>query len=146
MCDINQILVPIDFHQHTDKIIKYALSVAKKFSATVKFLHVVDQGGHYAGIVHPSWEKISKELQAQAEEKMSNLIEDLSGDCSSCTGQVMGGDVVDAIVECAADDKTDLIIIGTHGAKGLEKILFGSVAERVVKNAPCSALCYRPTD
>jgi nucleotide-binding universal stress UspA family protein len=61
-----------------------------------------------------------------------------------CSGQVKSGDVVDTVVDFARAEGADLIIIGTHGAKGLEKILLGSVAERVVKRAGCAALLYKP--
>ena len=54
------------------------------------------------------------------------------------------GDPVDEIVQIAGAKKSDLIIIGTHGTKGLEKILLGSVAERVLKRADCPVLIMNP--
>jgi hypothetical protein len=61
-----------------------------------------------------------------------------------CTGEVITGDPVDEILECGRDKDADLIIISTHGLKGLEKILLGSVAGRVVKRAHCPVLTMNP--
>jgi len=54
------------------------------------------------------------------------------------------GDVAEQIVEFAATNKGDLIVMGTHGYKGLEKIMFGSVADKVVRSAPCPVLTINP--
>ena len=76
------------------------------------------------------------------EQKMGNLIEDRKDNCDIREAKVVIGDTVDTIIESAKNH--DLIIIGTHGYRGLEKILMGSVAERVVKNSPCPVLVYNP--
>ena len=57
---------------------------------------------------------------------------------------VLRGDTVDAIIEYVEEKKIDLIIMGTHGAKGIEKILLGSVAERVLKRVSCPTLIFNP--
>ncbi len=79
-----------------------------------------------------------------AKSKMDALVAKSKKTWMGCSGQVERGDVVDTIVDSVRKEEIDLIIIGTHGAKGLEKILLGSVAERVVKRAPCSALLFKP--
>jgi nucleotide-binding universal stress UspA family protein len=60
------------------------------------------------------------------------------------TTAVLSGDVVEEINRFAGEKKADLIVMGTHGYKGLDKILFGSVAEKVVKTAPCPVLTINP--
>jgi len=63
---------------------------------------------------------------------------------TSCTGKVVNGEVVDEIVAYTEEKNAGMIIIGTHGAKGLKKILLGNVAERVVHRAPCPVLLFNP--
>jgi nucleotide-binding universal stress UspA family protein len=145
MKEVRKIVVPVDFSQHTAKIAEYALYVAKCFAANVSFVHVAEgYGGRYAGIAHPSIEDVENELRQQAEKKMEHLLTDNSSESVKCTGKVLVGDVEDGIIEYATDEKADLLVIGTHGAKGLEKILLGSVTERVVKKAPCPVLTFNP--
>jgi nucleotide-binding universal stress UspA family protein len=64
--------------------------------------------------------------------------------CSNCEGKVLQGNIVDSIIKYTNDEKAELIIIGTHGRKGLEKMWLGSIAERVIKNSPCPTLTYNP--
>jgi nucleotide-binding universal stress UspA family protein len=64
--------------------------------------------------------------------------------CLECTGDVIVGDPVEKIVEFAREKDADMLIISTHGAKGLEKILLGSVAERVLKRVHCPVLFMNP--
>ena len=147
MHEISQILVPIDFDKHTNKLVEFAIYMAGKLSANVNFLHVleVEIFGAYAGIVHPSFDLAAKELRAHYEQKMANLVEDNREKCPECCGKVViKGDIVDEIIAFAKEENADLIIIGTHGSKGIEKILLGSVAERVIKNAPCPTLTFNP--
>ena len=145
MREISQILVPIDFDKHTNKLVEFAIYMAGELSANVNFLHVSETFGAYAGIAHPSFDMAANELRAHCEEKMANLVDDNKEKCAGCNGKVViKGDIVDEIIAYAKKENTDLIIIGTHGSKGIEKILLGSVAERVVKNAPCPTLTFNP--
>ena len=71
---------------------------------------------------------------------MDNLLDDSREINPGCSGEVLAGDPVDEIVRVADDRDADMLIISTHGAKGLEKILLGSVTERVVKRVHCPIL------
>ena len=144
MNEISQIVVPLDFGKHTDKLVAFATYIADKLSAKVSFFHVSESYGGYAGIAHTSLDQAEKELRAHAEQSMINLIQDNKEKCSGCSGKVVNGDIVDEIIAFAKEEKAGLIIIATHGAKGFEKIVLGSVAERVVKNAPCPTLTFNP--
>ncbi len=144
MREISQILVPIDFDKHTNKLVEFAIYMAEKLSANVIFLHISETFGAYAGLAHPSLDLAAEELQAYSEQKMVNLVEDNKEKCAGCCGKVVKGDIVDEIISFAKKEKGDLIIIGTHGSKGIEKIILGSVAERVIKNAPCPTLTFNP--
>ncbi|MCF8057484.1 MAG: universal stress protein [Desulfocapsa sp.] len=145
MQEIHQILVPVDFSKTTAQLVDYACYVAEKLSATIHFVHVSEiNQGHDMLLGSSVFGGIKEQIIDAAEERMANLLVDNSGRCKGCTGKVVEGDIVDAIIDQANINKSDLIIISTHGTKGLEKILLGSIAERVIKKAPCPTLSYNP--
>ncbi len=140
-----KIMVPVDFTRHTDKLVKYALQMGRTMAAEITFVHIVESfSGYEMLLVHPSFEKISADLKARADELMANLVEDNKSEFENISGQVMIGDTVDKLVEYADNGEFDLIIIGTHGARGLEKVLMGSVAGKLTQNAPCPILILNP--
>jgi nucleotide-binding universal stress UspA family protein len=85
-----------------------------------------------------------EELFGRAQKKMTEFITKIKESCQFCDGMVLRGNAADSIVEYARDQKIDMIIMGTHGAQGIEKILLGSVAERVLKRAACPVLIFNP--
>ena len=144
MQEIRKILVPVDFQRYTDELAEFAVATANKLAAKVVFFHVVEVLMFYSDFI-PTYMPINdEETFDHAKSKMDALVEKSKKIWMNCSGQVDKGDVVDTIVDHVRKEEIDLIIIGTHGAKGLEKILLGSVAERVVKRAPCSALLFKP--
>lgn len=144
MQEIRKILVPVDFQRYSDELADFAVATANKLAAKVVFFHVVEVILFYSDFV-PAYMPINdEETLEHAKAKMNTLVENSKKTWMNCSGEVERGDVVDTIVEYVQKEEIDLIIIGTHGAKGLEKILLGSVAERVIKRAPCSALLFKP--
>ena len=75
---------------------------------------------------------------------MTHLVEDSMNVCPGCEGEVVFGDPVNQIVGFAEAHKADLVILGTHDAKGLEKVLLGNVAEHVLRKARCPVLIMKP--
>ncbi|HEB51032.1 MAG TPA: universal stress protein [Desulfobulbus sp.] len=145
MADIKKVVVPVDFSSATDKVAGYATSVADKLGAHVIFFHVVnDFQGYDMLLVHPSFGQMVKELQEKSEARMAALVEDYKHLENGVSGKVVIGDAAEEIVKFAEEEKADMIIIGTHGVKGLERILMGSTAEKVVKKAPCPVLTFNP--
>lgn len=144
MKEINKIIVPVDFLTNVDKLVDYGASMAEKLSAVIHFIHVVTFPVGDAMIGAPFALEYEEKMFTDAQARMSNLLEDNSKRCPGCTGEVVKGDPVDKIVEIAEMKDSDLIIISTHGARGLEKILLGSVAERVLKRAHCPVLIMNP--
>jgi len=145
MHKIQQIIVPVDFSPITSKLVDYAIYIAEKLSAKIKFVHVAEiNQGHDMMLGSSVFGDLKDKIVAASKERMANLLEDNSKSCSDCTGEVLRGDIVEAIIDSASREKADLIIISTHGVKGLEKILLGSVAERVIRKAPCPTLMYNP--
>lgn len=147
MKKIQQIIVPIDFQRHTDDIAEFAINIAKSLDAKPTFVHVVE---HFAkavgyGDAYPtSFIEIDAELYGYAQKKMAALLEQNKNACPGCTGAVLRGDAADSIVDYIKEQQADMVIIGTHGSQGIEKILLGSVAERVLKRASCPILIFNP--
>jgi len=141
---IRKIIVPIDFLQHTRQVIEYAVYIGEKFEAKLKLVHVLEPPHIYGDYDYPSLGLFTDEVVEYAEEKMRQWVEKYRNSSSGFEGVVLRGDIVDSIIQCAKDDDADLIIIGTHGRKGLSKMWLGSVAERVIKRAPCPTLTCNP--
>lgn len=140
-----KILVAVDFTSHTNKLVDYSMYMAQALGAGVRFVHVVESfSGYNMMLVHPSFEQISNDLKHKADGLMANLIEDHKDKVEDITGEVVIGDPADKILEYADGEDFDLLIVGTHGAKGLERVLMGSVANKVAQNAPCPILIVNP--
>jgi len=144
MKEIKKIIVPIDFLQHTEQIAEYAVYIADKMGAKLRFVHIVEPPPTYGDLDFPPFGALSNEVVKQAKEKMNQLVEKFKKSCSGCAGKIFEGDIIDSIMQYAEDESGDLIIIGTHGRKGLEKMWLGSIAERVIKKAPCPTLTCNP--
>lgn len=144
MRKINQIVVPVDFHYHSDKLAEYAAYMAGELSAVIHFFHAVEYylGNSMTALAYV--EQYEEQLLADEKIRMARLVEDNRERCKGCTGKVVVGDPVDEIVEFAKVQDADLIIMNTHGSKGLEKIMLGSVAEHVLKRAHCPVLIMNP--
>ncbi len=146
MVDIKTILLPIDFSDVSSFIIKYAKDFAKKLDAKIVLTYVLEDLTVYEGL-YTSTElliDLEKILFDGAKKSMKEFIEKYLSDYPNVETVIVKGDVVEKIIETARDYKADLIIIGTHGRKGIDKILFGSVAERVIKNSPIPVLTINP--
>jgi nucleotide-binding universal stress UspA family protein len=139
MTEIKKILVPVDFSANSEKLFTYAAFFAERVGAPLFLLNVIENPMAYDGFVSA---KFDQELKTAMEKKMRKLIEVHQEAGGRCESEVVVGDTVDTIL--AAARGCDLIVIGTHGYRGMEKILMGSVAERVVKNAPCPVLVFNP--
>ena len=145
MAEIKKVIIPVDFTSNTDNVVAYAVSVADQLGAKVLFFHVVnDFQGYDMMLVHPSFIGMTKDLEQQAEERMAGLVKDHEQREHGVAGSTVVGDAADEIIKYADSEQADMIIIGTHGTKGLERVLMGSTAERVAKKAPCPVLIFNP--
>ncbi|MGW8194070.1 MAG: universal stress protein [Desulforhopalus sp.] len=144
MKKIEIIVVPVDFSANTKKLAEYAFYIAGNFGAAIHFVHVVADYPGDAMIGSPYGQKYQEEEFADSQKKIANLVENSRKICPDCSGEVVYGDPVSKIVEFAGTENADLMIISTHGATGLERILLGSVAEHVLKKSPCPVLIMNP--
>ncbi len=146
MDSIKKILVPVDFSDNSVKIVEWALFFREKCGASLLFVFVVQSFEDYSGffVPHMPVATFEKELLENAESKMREFLAELVPAAVPHSWKVLSGDVAEEIVDCAEAEGVDMIVMGTHGYKGLEKILFGSVAEKVVKTARCPVLTVNP--
>lgn len=147
MRDINTILVPIDFSDQAPKLLRAAIYVANRLGARLDIVYVVESLHRYGGLTvpHASLKTMEEELRASAERKMTAFLDENMDDTVPHRAQVLHGDIAEQIIGHAGHNGSDLIMIATQGFRGLERAIFGSVAERVLKNAPCPVLTINPS-
>ena len=146
MNKIEKILVPIDFSENSAKVLDTAIFFAEKFNAKLFVVFVMQTLEDYSGffVPHMPIAQFEEEMRQSAEKKMGSFIEENMKKGVPHDATVLNGDIAEELINYAKDKDTDLIIMGTHGYKGLEKVLFGSVADKVVKLAPCPVLTVNP--
>ncbi len=144
MAEIKKILFPVDFTASSDKVLPYVKLMADKLGAKVSLVHVVRGAEEFAGFeMGAAWySSFEKELIDGAEKAMTRFVEE--NGLNDAETAVLVGDAGEELVKYAEDNGVDMIIMGTHGRKGLEKIMFGSVAAEVVKKAKCPVLTVNP--
>lgn len=139
------ILVPVDFTPHTKKLVDYAVQLANNLNAGVQLIHVIEPFSSVDMLLdEDTIDEIIQNLLVKAQEKINDLLTSCKDIKNECGGTVQVGDVVDEIVQYSEEINADMLVIGTHGTKGLEKVLMGSIAERLVKNASCPTLVLNP--
>ena len=140
-----KILFPVDLSEVSPKIVPYVREMAAKFDAEVHLLFVARILQHFTSIYvpHPSVNKFEAEIVKGAEKRLQEFTEEYFKDVP-CKAKVVLGDAAEETLNYVRSEGIDLLIMGTHGRKGLEHILFGSVAERVVKNSPVPVLTVNP--
>jgi nucleotide-binding universal stress UspA family protein len=140
--EIKKVLVPVDFSENSQKILEAAGYFSGMCKAELHVVFIVQSFDDYSGffVPHMPVAKFEEEMVQAAEQKMEKF---LTGH-KSVKAKVLVGDVAEEIIRHAEESSMDLIIMGTHGYKGLEKVMFGSVAEKVVRSSPCPVLTINP--
>jgi len=145
MDKFEKILFALDFSEHAEHAFDYALSMAKNYNARLIIIHViqepVDLSGFY--VPHISFENLEKEIREGAERMMDKFCADMIPDYANYETCIVSGIPYQEILKKAEEEKVSLIIMGTQGRKGIDHILFGSNAERVVRNSKCPVLSVR---
>lgn len=142
--DIKRILVPLDFSANSELALDYARAMARRFGAALHLVHVCEVPAMATGPLEAYVFRYSDWGQRLSDEAESLLIdlEQRLPDVKVST-EVLFGNPARCIVTAADVDRTDLIVMGTHGRGSLMHVLMGNVAERVVRTAPCPVLTVR---
>jgi nucleotide-binding universal stress UspA family protein len=138
MIDLRRILVPTDFSETSTAALRYAIALARRFTARVYLLNVAEDAGIGTEDEHPIG--IFVTMQNAAHDRLRRLlteqdVEELRPDCATRVGLP-----AEEIVRYAHEQAIDLIVMGTHGREGVMRVVLGSVAETVVRRAPCPVL------
>jgi nucleotide-binding universal stress UspA family protein len=146
MANVKKILCAVDFSDHSPKVAEYAGLIAGCSGATVLVLYVAPSLSQYVGFHVPpsSIESFVGEIVTGAEDTMAEFVKDNFKNMDT-VGKVVTGYPAEEILSIADAEKCDMIIMGTHGRKGIDRILFGSVAEKVVKSSTAPVLTVRPS-
>ncbi len=140
------ILFLIDFSECSEKVFPYAFDMAKKFDAKLYLLFVATDISHLTMLAIPRDRLVdtANEIARAGEDKMRAFCDKNLADFPNLETKVLIGDPAEEIVKFADEQAVDLIITSTHGRKGLDQTLMGSVADRVVKNATVPVLTVNP--
>ena len=133
-----KILYPVIFSKSSDAIVPFVHTVAKQFNSQIHLLFVVKVFEHLT-ISQPD-----KEILAEAKRRLLEFKNDHFSAFPDTVTSVVVGDTQEEIIYYIHSNSIDLLIMGTHGRKGFDKIVFGSVTERVIKTAPVPVLVVNP--
>lgn len=140
MLNIKRILVPIDFSDHCTQALAHARQLAADYESEMELLHVVEEA------VFPSFYKMGEEAMYGDVASLRERAFEALSECVASDGPSLGEDVSfhveegypgNEIVGYAERQNIDLIVISTHGLTGVERVLMGSVAQKVVQGSPC---------
>jgi nucleotide-binding universal stress UspA family protein len=140
-----RILVPVDFSEPSTRALMHAIAMAEQFGASLDVLHVVPNPyvDDPAGLYLPLPVTYVNDLMNDARKRLDDLLDSADRQRLRARAIVKVGDPLRQVVEYARGESVDLIVLGTHGRSGVAHLFLGSVAERVVRTAPCPVLTVR---
>ncbi|MBW1713619.1 MAG: universal stress protein [Deltaproteobacteria bacterium] len=143
MVEIKRILFPVELSDIFDKIVPYVADQADKLGAEVHVIHVVPDMTNFVGLYVSELDfiKTQSELVKEAEARLEELCQKFLPQ-AKC--QVMVGDPVERILEYVASNDISMLVMGTHGRKGIDRIILGSVTLRVLRRSPVPVLTINP--
>ncbi len=146
MFEIKSILAPTDFSAHSEQAVRYACRLAERLDSELHLLHVLSEivpAGPDPLLMPVMPAQFYKESEDRAQETLDRSLDPSWEKPAKVVRAVRWGSPVESIVSYAVDHRIDLVIISTHGRTGLSHVLLGSVAERIVREAPCPVLTIR---
>ena len=142
-----RLLVPVDCSADANQALAYAIALASILGARVILLHVMQSppwGGVDMDVTLPhAYSQFIQHLEAEVTHRMQACLERVTAGGLEGEIAVVQGVPFQEILDTAKKQQVDLIIMGTHGRTGLQHVLLGSVAEKVVRLAPCPVLVVR---
>lgn len=145
MKPFERILIAIDFSENSTYAFDCALMLARQFNARLTVMHVINEPIDLRGfyVPHISFEQLEKEIEAGATEMMEAFCRDKLSEYKNFETSVVTGIPYEEIIRKAQEIDASLIVVGTHGRTGLDRIIFGSTAARVVRSSPHPVLSIR---
>jgi len=150
MISFNKIVLTTDLSENANVATPYAVDLAKKYGGSIELLHICEDTVYYASAAAAEGfvvdiEEFSAKIAKDRESALRLACDSLSTKYGVTVKPVMRkGHAANEIVAYTKDAKPDVLVIATHGRTGLSHLLFGSVAERVIRLASCPVLSVRP--
>ena len=151
MPTFSKILVPVDFSGSSKAALEYACDIAETYGATLEILHLCG-APQFVGMTslrrvsEEERTKIAREARKEHEKKLQDFVGDLNDKLQEIPHSVhteWAGDLTSLVVEYAEKESFDLIVMGTHGRKGVREFFLGSNAKKILTKAPCPVLTVR---
>lgn len=141
----SRILVPVDLSEGSQGLIDYAIQLARPFNAALEIIHAWEPPQYVAPdllVAAPGWNSQSLEKVAvdAATKELQTLVSKVKDSPVPLQHRVVVGEAASTVLQVAEEGKHDLIIMGTHGRRGLPRLLLGSVAQKIVARAHCPVL------
>jgi nucleotide-binding universal stress UspA family protein len=144
---IKKILCPTDFSENSEHALQYALTLATLSQAELRLFHVVEPITYPQStqLFEPVLDEVElmMKMEAAFQTQLEDQVSALKDEYPKITGKLVRGNTFLEIIRVARDDDVDMIVMGTHGRTGLAHVLIGSVAEKVVREAPCPVLTVK---
>ena len=139
------ILFATDFSDSSEHAFQYALSLAGKFESRLAIIHVINEPVDLRGfyVPHISFDKLEEEIEQGAWKLMEKFCRTHAQGYAKVESFVVPGIPYDEIIKKALELSADLIVLGTHGRTGLDHVLFGSTAEKVVRKSTVPVMTIR---
>jgi len=143
MITLKKILCPVDHSECSYLALKYAISLALKDEAKLYLMHVIDSRLYDTEIYKFGPHKLNEIDESKIRADLMKSLPEGTTDVLEVETIVVKGVPFNEIINAAMEINVDLIVIGTHGRTGLSHVMLGSVAEKVVRKAPCPVLTAR---
>lgn len=140
-----KILYATDFSESSEHAFQYALSLAQKFQSRLIILHVINEPVDLRGfyVPHVSFENLEQEIEQGARKMMAKFCSAHVGDYTDYETDIVTGIPYEEILKRAEKEDVSFIVLGTQGRSGIDHLLFGSTAERVVRKAKAAVVTVR---
>ncbi|MBP1731270.1 MAG: UspA domain protein [Deltaproteobacteria bacterium] len=148
MVAYSNILYCTDFSTSAKAALPFAIDMAKKYGASLHMVHVYQEPDHIAEFelssdIHMDWVRVAQSVGTEAEKRLTALCEEVRKELPSCGFEMLRGKPHVEIMRYVKEHNVDLVVIASHGLSGLEHILFGSTAERIMRECPCNVLVIK---
>jgi len=150
MTAYRNILFATDFSANARTALLHAVDLAKKYGAVLHIVHVYQEAGEMTEFeissnIRMDWIRVSHLMGTEMEKKLQSLCAEVSRELGNCRAKMLRGKPHAEIIRFAKEIQADLIVMGSHGLTGWEHVLFGSTADRVVRESPCHVLLIKST-
>jgi universal stress protein A len=148
MVNVRNILFCTDFSGSARTALPLAIDLTKKYGAALHIVHVYQDPGHLAEFeissdVKMDWIRVAQSMGTEFEKKLRKFRDEVGQEVRVCDAKMLRGNPVSEILRYARENQIDLIVMASHGLSGWEHALFGSTAERVLRESPCNVLVVK---